>query len=159
VPTGSGRGADAEKVGHLHQAKIYLEDAREAVKQGNSVFCKVTIPKLNGTRRPAKSFLADAKAIYDELQGTDQRSDIDTNKKERQELAQLVVDQEAQLSSNRDTVLDQQQALETGEKALVDDAKSALSKVDALLKKDLRKMESLWRCCRTASTAVEMART
>ena len=56
-------------------------------------------------------------------------------------------------------MLDQQQALETGEKVLVDDAKSALSKVDALLKWDLRKMDSVWRCCRTASTAVEMART
>jgi hypothetical protein len=132
-----------KKLDMFTEAKNYLEDAREAVKQGNSAFCKMTIPKVNGTRRHAKSFLADAKAIYDELQGTDQRPDIDTNKKELQELAQLVVDQEAQLSSNRDAVLDQQQALETGEKALVDDAKSALSKVDALLKKDLRKMESL----------------
>ena len=73
-----------KKLDMFTEAKNYLEDAREAVKQGNSAFCKMTIPKVNGTRRHAKSFLADAKAIYIELRGTDQRSDIDTNKKELQ---------------------------------------------------------------------------
>ena len=73
-----------KKLDMFIEAKNYLEDAKEAVKQGNSAFCKMTIPKVDGTRRHAKSFLADAKAIYNELRGTDQRSDIDTNKKELQ---------------------------------------------------------------------------
>jgi hypothetical protein len=71
-----------KKLDMFTDAKYSLEGAREDVKQGNSALCKMTIPKVNGTRRHAKSFLADAKAIYNELRGTDQRSDIDTNKKE-----------------------------------------------------------------------------
>jgi len=132
-----------KKMEMFTDANNYLEDCKEAVKQGDSDFCKMTIPKVDGTRRHAKSFLADAKALYDELQGTDQSPPIVTDRRELQELEKSVKDHEEQLISNTEGLKIQQQAVERGEKELIDDAKSALSKVDKLLKKDLRKTDTL----------------
>jgi len=107
------------------EASELLADAKSAA-DGKSLFSQMYITKVDGTKRHAKSFLTDAKAIYDDIEGsidpvTEQtgKADLDARKTELETL---------------------EQAVAANEKQIVDDAKQALVQIDGLLKKDLRKM-------------------
>jgi hypothetical protein len=108
------------------EAGVLLQDAKNAF-EGKSDFSQMYITKSDRSRRHARSFVADAKALYQEL-----NTSIDPATEEAAR---------TELETRQKEMLDLEENLNESEKVLTDMIKDkALTQLDALLKKDLRKM-------------------
>jgi len=113
-----------KKAAMLKEAKNCLEDAKRALANDKSDFCRMHVTKIDGKRRHAKSFLQDARAIYSELDGA---------------MGDGPERQEFESCQNEVDTLNAE--VDEASKELFKAVSAARERIEALLRKDLRKMD------------------